>query len=228
VTGNPTDGVLSEAWGHYKAHARHLLVISFAVYAGVAVLTVLLTSVGGTWGALIASVISIIGLFWVQGALVKAVEDIRDGRADLSIGDTFQRVRPKLVPIAIASTLAGIAIAIGMAAFILPGLLLMTWWSVIVPVIVLEDRGALDSFGRSRELVRGWGWQVFGVIVLTILLIIAFGILLGLLLVALPDEVRNFISNVVSGTLTSPFIALTWTLMYFRLKEAPRAAAGAV
>jgi hypothetical protein len=228
VTGNPTDGVLSEAWGHYKAHARHLLVISFAVYAGVAVLTVLLTSVGGTWGALIASVISIIGLFWVQGALVKAVEDIRDGRADLSIGDTFQRVRPKLVPIAIASTLAGIAIAIGMAAFILPGLLLMTWWSVIVPVIVLEDRGALDSFGRSRELVRGWGWQVFGVIVLTILLIIAFGILLGLLLVALPDEVRNFISNVVSGTLTSPFIALTWTLMYFRLKDAPRAAAGAV
>jgi hypothetical protein len=211
VTGNPTDGVLSEAWGHYKAHARHLLVISFVVYAGVAVVTVLLTSVGGVWGALVASIISIVGLFWVQGALVAAVEDIRDGRADLSVGATFQAVRPKLIPIAIASLLAGVAIAIGMAAFILPGLLLMTWWSVIVPVIV-----------------RGWGWQVFGVIVLTILLMIGFGIVLGLLLVALPEGVRNFISNVISGTLTSPFIALTWTLMYFRLKEAPRAAAGAV
>ena len=29
-------------------------------------------------------------------------------------------------------------------------------------MIVLENRGAIEAFGRSRELVRGHGWNVFG------------------------------------------------------------------
>ena len=35
---------------------------------------------------------------------------------------------------------------------------------MIAPVIVVEHSGVMDSFGRSRELVRDNGWQVFGVI----------------------------------------------------------------
>ena len=64
----------------------------------------------------------------------------------------------------------------------MPGLVLMTWWVVIIPAIVLENRSAGESFGRSRDLVRGYGWNVFGVIVLTILLLIVFSIVLSLIL----------------------------------------------
>jgi hypothetical protein len=67
-----------------KAHWRHLLTVSFAVYVTIAVVGALLTALLTWVGALIAAVISLVGLFWVQGALVKAVEDVRDGRADLS------------------------------------------------------------------------------------------------------------------------------------------------
>jgi hypothetical protein len=217
---NPTSGVLSEAWGLYKAHWRHLLSISFVVYIGVAVLGALLTAVLTWFGALLAFLISLIALFWVQGALVKAVEDVRDGRADLSLGETFQRVRPQLGAIAIASILAGIAVMIGLILIIVPGLVLLTWWILIVPVIVLENRSAGESFARSRELVRGYGWNVFGVLVLTFLILVGFSIVFSLVLTPLADWLQGFISNIVSGTLTTPFIACTWTLLYFRLLQA--------
>jgi hypothetical protein len=220
---SPTDGVIREAWELYKGHWRHLLPISFVVYLSIAIVGALLT-VALTWlGALIAALISLVGLFWVQGALATAVEDIRDGRADLSIGETFGRVRPQLGSMIVAGVLAGIGVFLGLLLLIVPGLVLMTWWVLIIPVIALERTSAGAAFGRSRELVRGHGWNVFGVIVLTILLLLGFAIVLGIAMTPLADWLRTGVSNIVSGTLTAPFIALVWTLLYLRLRDAKTA-----
>src|SRR5918996_3079701 len=223
---NPTSGVLTEAWEYYKAHWKHLRTIAFVVDAAVALISVILTALLGVVGAILAAAISIVGLFLLQGALSPAVADIRDGRVDLSVQDTFKKAQPFLGRVAGASILAGIGIALGFVALIIPGLILMTIWLFIIPVIVLENASIGDSFGRSRELVRGYGMNVFGVIVLTILLIILFGIVLGLILLFLPDELSRFISDVVSGTVTAPFITLTWTLLYFRMLAAKQGATG--
>jgi hypothetical protein len=226
---SPTDGVLSEAWGMYKAHWRHLLPIAFVVYAAVALISLLLTTILENWIAgILGAVVSLVALFWVQGALVKAVDDVRDGRPDLTLGETFQRVRPQLGSIIVGGILAGIGILIGLVLLIVPGLVLLTWWVLIIPVIVLEERSAGEAFSRSRALVRGHGWGVFGVIVLTILIIIAFAIALGLVLLPFQDWLASFLSNVVSGTLVTPFIAVTWTLLYFRLRDAKEPAEPAV
>ena len=148
---SPTVGVLREAWGMYKAHWRHLLPIAFVVYALVAVISGLLAAILIDWvAALVAALISLVGGFWLQGALVQAVADVRDGRADLTTADTFGKVIPKIGPIAVASIGAGIAIAVGLVLLVVPGLILLTWWILIVPAIVLENRGAGEAFGRSR------------------------------------------------------------------------------
>jgi hypothetical protein len=218
---SPTDGVLSEAWGMYKAHWRHLLPIALVVYAAVALISLLLTTILENWIAgILGAVVSLVALFWVQGALVKAVEDVRDGRPDLTLGETFQRVRPQLGSIIVGGILAGIGILLGLVLLIVPGLVLLTWWVLIIPVIVLEERSAGEAFSRSRALVRGHGWGVFGVIVLTILIVIAFAIALGLVLLPFQDWLASFLSNVISGTLVTPFIAVTWTLLYYRLRGA--------
>jgi hypothetical protein len=221
---SPTQGVLSEAWGMYKAHWRTLLPIALVVYVVIAAISVLLVATLTWVGAILGTLVSIIGVFWLQGALVSAVDDVRDGRADLSIGDTFERVRPQLGAIIVGGLLAGLGILIGLLLLIVPGLVLLTWWVLLIPVIVLEKSSAGAAFGRSRELVRGHGWNVFGIIVLTLLLVIAFGIVLSLVLSPLAEWLQSFVSNVVSGTLVTPFIALTWTLLYFRLREAKEAA----
>ena len=65
-------------------------------------------------------------------------------------------------------------------ALIVPGLILITIWAVIAPSIVVEDQGVIEAFGRSRELVRGNGWNVFGAIVLAFLIVLrAVSIVLG-------------------------------------------------
>jgi hypothetical protein len=217
---NPTSGVISEAWELYKRYYNHLIPVAAVVYVGIALLSAILVALLSFVGALIAIMLSIVGVFWVQGALTRAVQDIRDGRADLSIGETFRSVQDKIGAIAGASLLAGLGIAIGLILLIVPGLFLITIWSLIVPAIVLENVGALDSFGRSRDIVRGNEWNVFGVVVLTFLILIAFGIVLSLILSPLDASIQSFLSNIISGTLTAPFLALTWTLVYYRLMGA--------
>lgn len=224
---NPTDGVIREAWEAFKAHWRHLVPIALVVYLAVGLISIVLVALLTWVGAILSFVISLIALFWVQGALVKAVEDIRDGRADLSLAETYERVRPQLPAIIVGGLLAGLGIALGLVLLIVPGLILLTWWIVIIPVIVLEERSAGEAFSRSRELVRGHGWNVFGVIVLTILLVIAFQIVLSLLLIPLSDWLRSFVSNLVSGTVVTPFIVLVWTTLYYRLRAAEEAPAEA-
>jgi hypothetical protein len=217
---SPTSGVIGEAWGIYKTHWRHLLTISFVTYLVVSVLAAILAAILTWFGALLGFFISLVAVFWLQAALVKAVEDVRDGRADLSLQETFEAAKPRLGSVIVAGLLAGLGIIVGLVLLIVPGLFLMTIWAVIVPVIVLEGKSAGESFSRSRELVRGYGWGVFGVIVLTILLLIGFEIVLSLILSPLADWLRSFVSNIISGTLTAPFIAVVLTLLYFRLKGA--------
>ena len=217
--------VIGEAWGLYKAHWQHLLPIALVVYIILALATLLL-ALALTWvGVILGLVVSIVGAFWVQGALTEAVADIRDGKPDLTMGETFSRVQPRLGAIIVAGLLAGLGIALGLVLFIVPGLLLLTWWAVLIPVVVLEQRSAGESFGRSRELVRGFGWNVFGVIVLTFLILLGVGIVLSLVLSPIADWLQGFLSNVISGTLTTPFIALVWTLLYFRLQAVKEGAA---
>jgi hypothetical protein len=218
---NPLSGVLSEAWQMYKAHAMHLLAIAFVIYLAAAIIAALLALTGSLAGALLSSLVGIVAAFLLQATLVKAVQDVRDGRVDLSIGETVRAATPYLASVAGASILAGIAITIGLILIIVPGLYLITIWAVIVPVIVLEGAGVFASFGRSQQLVRGHGWHVFGTLVLVWIIMLVVNIVLGLIFTALPAALSSGLSSVISGTLISPFIALVVTLVYYRLAGVP-------
>ena len=209
---------ISEGWAIYKRFWRHLLPIAFVTYVVISLITLALSLVAGILGVLAAAIVSVAGVFLLQSALVEAVADVRDGRADMTLSETIGRVWPRLWTVVGAAVLAGIAIGIGFILLIVPGLYLITIWSVIIPAVVLERRGVTESFGRSRELVRGHGWTVFGVILVTFLIEVVAGILLSLILHALPGEFSRYLANVISNTLFAPFIAATLTCMYFRLK----------
>ncbi len=214
---NPTSGVLEEAWALYKSHWQRFVILALAVYVVVGLITAVLISSAEVWGALLATVVSLVSVFLLQGAFVHAVLDVRDGRVDMTVGETLAKARPYLGSIAGASLLAGLGIAVGLILLLVPGFYLLTIWVLIVPVIVLENKSALDSFARSREIVTGYGWNVFGLIVLTFLIQIVVGIVIGLLAVSLPETSGRFVSDLLSGAIAAPFVAITWVVLYFRL-----------
>jgi hypothetical protein len=217
---NPLSGVLSEAWALYKRHAAHFILISFVIYLAIAVVTALLSLALGSFGAIIGAVLSLFGTFLLQAALVKAVQDARDGRIDLDLRATLSAALPFVGAVAIAGILASIAIGIGFVLIIIPGLILLTFLSLIVPEIVIGGASWSESFERSWRTVRGYAWHVFGTYVLVFIIMIVAEFVVGLILLALPNAARNFISDIVVGTLVAPWLAAVVTLVYDRLKIA--------
>ena len=217
---SPLTGVLREAWATYKTYAAHFLVIAFVLYLVAAIIAALLSAFAGYPGSAAAAVINLFVMFLLQAALVKAVQDVRDGRVDLDLRGTLSAALPYVLPVAAASILAAIAIVIGFALVIVPGLILLTYWSLIVPSIVIGESPAMASFGRSWRTVRGFAWHVFGTYVVVFLIYIAVQIVLALIFSVLPGAYRSFISNIVSGTLITPFIAIVVSLIYYRLTAA--------
>ena len=217
---NPLSGVLGEAWTLYKRHAAHFLLISFAIYLVVGVITALLSLALGSFGAVIGGLLSLLGTFLLQAALVKAVQDARDGRIDLDLRATINAAIPFLGAVTIAGIFASIAIGVGFALIIVPGLILLTFLSLIVPEIVVGGATAFESFGRSWRTVSGYAWRVFGTFVLVFLIWVVGEFVLNVILFALPAAWRSFIADLVTGCVVTPFIAAVVTLIYYRLTAA--------
>src|SRR6266516_867585 len=105
---NPLTGVLAEAWGLYRRFAAHFLTIAFVLYFLTAVIVTILVQTAGATGYFVASVIEFAATFLVQAAMIKAVQDVRDGRAGLSMDATVSAAVRYLLPVVGASILAGI------------------------------------------------------------------------------------------------------------------------
>ena len=196
------------------------MLISFSIYLVIAIINALLSWGLGAFGAFIGLILTMFGMFLLQSALVLAVQDVRDGRADLDLRATISAAMPFIGSVALASILASIGIGIGFILIIVPGLILLTFWSLIIPEIVIGGAGALESFGRSWRTVSGYAWNVFGVYIVVFLILIAIDIVLGVILHVLPYGWRSFVSSLVSGGLVAPFVAAVVTLIYYRLTTA--------
>ena len=204
----------------YKAFAAHFLLIAFIVYIFASIIRGILTGIFGVSGNAAAAVIDLFAMFLLQAALVKAVQDVRDGRVDLDVRGTLSAAVPYLLPVTGASILAVIGIAVGFVFIIVPGLVLLTFWSLIVPSIVIGESPAMASFGRSWRTVRGHAWNVFGTIVLVWLILVVVEVALALIFAVLPQWLRSSLADILAGTVITPFIAIVVSLVYYRLTAA--------
>jgi hypothetical protein len=215
--------VLGEAWALYTRFFGRFFLTALLVFvvldllSGVAGYAAGGGIAAGLFWALVAATVSVVGYFWVQTTLVETVNDVRDGRADRSIGETFKSVRPQLPTAIGAGLLAAIGIGIGLLLLIVPGLFLLTIWSMLIPVIVLERRKVGEAFTRSREIVRGNGWNVFGLVVVTVLVVSVASGVIRLIFSPLPAFLEAWLGSLVVHSLTIPFVAATLTTAYFHL-----------
>ncbi len=218
--------VLDETWTLFTRFFLRFFAIALVVFVIVNLLFGLVDaaiSSDNAGAALVVAVLAlvtvVIGMTWLQGAFVYAVQDARDGSFDSSMSEVFSRVSPAIAPLIGASLLAGLGIAVGLLLLVIPGLVLLTIWAVIAPVIVVEKRRALESFGRSRELVRGHGWTVFGIVVITALLSGVASALLQAAFSFLPRFLEIVVGNTIAQAAVAPFSAIAIAITYFRLRE---------
>ena len=206
--------VVSRIWDIYRDQIAVLVGTALVLFALQFVVYLLLP------GASVAVAI----LFWAlstlyQGMVVNLVQDVQNGRRDHSVGELLRSVEPVLLRLMAVSVLFAIGVAIGFVLLILPGLILLVIWSVVAPVTVLERPSVFAAFGRSRELVRGNGWAVFGVIVLVYLAVLVISLAAGLASGSLGSLGRALVQWAVNSAI-APVSALSASVLYFALREA--------
>ena len=206
--------IISRAFEIYRTQVGTLLAGAALIYLAQFVVNLVLPD-SLDW---IGSIVSLVLTAFFTGMVVMLVRDLQDGHRDSSLGELFSSVTPVFVPVIVVSILFGIGVAIGLVLIIIPGLILLTIWSVAVPVTVIERPGIFAAFGRSRQLVKGNGWQVFGPILLVWLIAIVVGALGGLLASAFGGVIGALIVAII-GALIAPVVALTAALIYFTLVE---------
>ena len=165
----------------------------------------------------VALVVSLVATTVFTGMVVELVADVQDGRRDATVGQLLSAVRPASGSLILVGIVAGLAIGIGFILVIVPGLILLTIWAVFAPVIVLEHPPGLGALGRSRELVRGNGWQVFAVI-----FVLVIGVeIVAVLIEAIASSAGlgvGIVVRVVVQILAGPLAALAASVLYFELR----------
>ena len=207
--------VIARAFAIYREQIGVLLPAALLVFGVDAIVSWVLDDGVLT---LVAALVSLVLAILYEGMVVQLVRDVQDGRRDHTMGELFSSVSPVLPALIAVSILAGLGIGFGFLLLIVPGLILLTFWSVVAPVTVLERPGVFRAFGRSWELVRGYAWPVFGTIVLVFLLVVAASIAAALIGLALGDVGRAILSWLFDA-LTQPVAALTASVLYFTLLQ---------
>ncbi len=90
-------------------------------------------------------------------------------------------------------------------------------WALVVPVVELEDGGAIASLRRSRHLTRRRWLKVTSLVVAGGALVLLLGPVIGAVLL-LVTSAPFWLVNIVAGAIyavTMPLVALTTAYLYF-------------
>jgi hypothetical protein len=218
--------VIRRVFRIYVDQAPVLMPAAAVVFVFAGIVSDLLQA-GGSGLALLALLVRIVATTLFTGMIVELVADVRDGKRDATAGQLVRAVMPVLGQLILVGFVAGIGIVLGFILIIVPGLVLLTIWSVAAPVVVLERPPGLGALGRSRELVRGNGWQVFGVIVALTILVAVIVFALDAAAVSVSSGVGLAV-GVVVGVLTAPISSLAQAVLYFDLRDVSAAGGPAV
>jgi hypothetical protein len=223
MMGNQIDSgaVIRKVFRIYVDQASVLMPAAAVVFVITGVITQLILATKSVGLSLLVFVIDLIAGTLFTGMVVELVADVQDGKRDSSPMQLLRAVTPVLGQLVLVGVVSGVLEGIGFVALIVPGLFLITIWSVVAPVVVIERPGGLRPLARSRDLVRGNGMRVFGVI-----LVLVIGVyLLSALLDGVAESAgggAGLVVRVIVGVLAAPISALAAAVLYFELGGARR------
>ncbi len=154
----------------------------------------------GFYGALGAgSLLQLFGQILVQAATTRVYAETYQGNK-MSIGDglrTGLRRLPAMLALTIIQT---IGFLLGFVLCIVPGVFLYGIWAVSPAALINESVGPFKALRRSQQLVKGYWWRTFGIVVVATLLVSVLASLL-----TAPLQVASILPGILSGDETAVF-----------------------
>jgi hypothetical protein len=152
----------------------------------------------------------------------------------LSLGETWSQVRPRIWTLLGLTLLTTLVPLVGLVFCIAPGVWLWGIWAVAVPACMVERIGVRAALGRSKRLVDGTFWRVWGIRALGYLITSAVSwlIMAPFLIGGVVLEVRNVddtgstvaavvlisVASLIARTFVAPVQAGIDALLYVDLR----------
>jgi hypothetical protein len=214
--------VLGAALGVYRRRfwlvAGSALVV-FGISAGLDVLFDVAGDQVGDYPGLLAPLLVVAGVAtfgttFFAGLLDRIVGEEERGHPRRSLSEVL-RTLPYWRLIG-ADLLLSLGAVMTLLLLVVPGLIFYTFFSLVGPAVVMEDRGVFDGFRRSLRLVRGHFWLTLLLVTLPIL--VEEDVVHGIVaLVGDASPFLVFVANALAGAAVGSVVALVEVTLAGRL-----------
>jgi hypothetical protein len=196
--------------------------IVFGTVAAVDAITVVLVvdrhvsrPIGAAVVSAVGGVFAMVGVVIYAGILDKVVGAHLHGHPDLTLRQIWKAL--PLGRLVVADVVLAFATLVGLAALVVPGVFIFTMWSLVGPVITIEDRSVRSGFARSWQLVRGHFWLTLFIV--TVPLQIEQAVLHAIQYAQLFDHplVPAFLLNGLLGMVIGSVVGLVEVVLAYEL-----------
>lgn len=136
------------------------------------------------------------------GALTQAAVAHGEGRK-AGIDEMLRTGVLRALPLLVVYLLYVLAISLGFALLIVPGVILAVMWSLASPAIVAERPGIFGAFARSRALTKGARWKILGALLIALIL---YTLVVGTISVVLVAGGGSFAALTGGQTIATPSV----------------------
>lgn len=150
----------------------------------------------------------------VSGILIKSASDIIE-KGETNISDSFKFAFSKLPSLLVASLIIGILTVLGLLLLVIPGIIISLMFYLAIPVIIIEEKGALESLTRSRELVSHRWLKTFALSLIIGLIIMVLTFLVNLILS--PFGIYSTLISTIISSLIAPISLISSTFYYYSM-----------
>ncbi len=131
------------------------------------------------------------------------------------------------------AVLTGVLVGIGFVLLVIPGVYLVVAWLVAVPALMFEGTGGFGALRRSRELVSGHWWMIFGALLAGLIIIIGISFAVSAIVGGIANSgsvnvilILGAISRIVSDIFTYPIVAAISAVAYVELRASKPGSSG--
>lgn len=188
----------------------------------------------GVVGTLLGAVVQWLAVTVLTGLLIISVSEAVLGRK-IGPGALWDRVKGRVWALLGLALLTGLLTAIGAVFCLVPGIFLWVVWSLASPALLLEGRSVTDGMRRSWQLTAGSRWRVFGILLLTVIIVTIasaliaapFGLVFGVVEgasgasgtgVTVAQTLVQQVASAAAGSIFYPFQAAVTALLYIDLR----------
>lgn len=160
-----------------------------------AIFSIMGSLIGYLGVALVLSLIASSVLFNTVYGYIKLY--IQNGSDGFTINDVWSQVTKNFLRILGALIITGLVVMVGTAFCLIPGIYFAVALSIVLSIMIFEEKKFSDAFGRSFKLMKNNWWHTFGVLIIaTIILYIL------VILISVPGMLFGFksmFSNIKNG-----------------------------